>query len=316
MAIVLFSILFWNMENYFDCTDQGVSASDAEFSATGKRHWTRRRFDAKTAMIGKTFLWCGELPPLIGLAEVENARVLKNLVHSDVLRKCGYSFIHYDSPDPRGIDVALLYRAAEFEEISSYAIAVDGIRTRDILYACMQRRCDGGIWHIFVNHHPSKYGGGASESRRLAAMRTLKRSVDSLVAAGAGNIVAMGDFNDTPDALPFSIMEGTLVNMGLETVARACGDKGPAGGMAAETGGSIRFRGEWQLIDNFLVSEDVAARMGMTVLKPPFLLERDRQYPGDKPRRTYTGPRYNGGVSDHLPVMLADREDGIPGKER
>lgn len=311
MAIVLFSILFWNMENYFDCTDQGLSASDAEFSAAGKRHWTRRRFDAKTAMIGKTFLWCEELPPLIGLAEVENARVLKNLVHSDVLRKCGYGFIHYDSPDPRGIDVALLYREAEFEQISSYAIAVDGLRTRDILYACLQRRCDGRIWHVFVNHHPSKYGGGASESRRFAAMRTLKRSVDSLVAAGEGNIVAMGDFNDTPDSGPFSLMDGTLVNMGLGMGARPGGDNGTAGAMSwrtsAEAEGSIRFKGRWQLIDNFLVSEDVAARMDMRVLRPPFLMERDRQYPGDKPRRTYVGPRYNGGVSDHLPVMLVEK---------
>lgn len=311
MAIVLFSILFWNMENYFDCTDQGLSASDAEFSATGKRHWTRSRFDAKTAMIGKTFLWCEELPPLIGLAEVENARVLKNLVHSDVLRKCGYSFIHYDSPDPRGIDVALLYREAEFEQISSYAIAVDGLRTRDILYACLQRRCDGRLWHVFVNHHPSKYGGGASESRRFAAMRTLKRSVDSLVAAGEGNIVAMGDFNDTPDSGPFSLMDGTLVNMGLGMGARPGGDNGTAGAVSWRTSagaeGSIRFKGHWQLIDNFLVSEDVAAAMDMRVLRPPFLMERDRQYPGDKPRRTYVGPRYNGGVSDHLPVMLVEK---------
>lgn len=296
LHFLLFSMVFWNLENFFDCVDGGYSSSDAEFSARGARHWTRKRFDAKAAMVSKTFLWTGELPSVIGLAEIENERPLKALVHGDVLRKCGYDYVHYESRDPRGIDVALLYRKADMELVVSYPLPVislredgsrDTLNTRDILYACLQEREGGRLWHVFVNHHPSKYGGASSSGRRMSAMRTLRCSVDSLLRSGQRNIVAMGDFNDTPDSEPFALMEGAMVNMGL-----ALGE------------GSIRFRGNWQLIDNFLVSADIAGKMKMEVLRPPFIMERDRQFPGEKPRRTYVGPRYNGGVSDHLPVRL------------
>lgn len=296
MNLILFSIVFWNLENFFDCVDGGQSSSDAEFSARGQRHWSRKRFDAKAALISKTILWCDSLPSVVGVCEVENERPLKALVHGDVLRKCGYRYVHYDSRDPRGIDVALLYRQEEMELVGSYPIpvvaskedgGVDTLRTRDILYVCLQRRSDGELWHFYVNHHPSKYGGASSSDRRLVAMATLRRSIDSLVARGCTNIVAMGDFNDTPDAAAFSLMDSCMVNMGR-----------------AQKNGSIRFKGNWQLIDNFLVSGDLVGKMEMEVLRPPFILESDRQYPGLKPYRTYVGPRYNGGVSDHLPVML------------
>lgn len=299
MNLILFSIVFWNLENFFDCVDGGQSSSDAEFSARGQRHWSRKRFDAKAALVSKTILWCDSLPSVVGVCEVENERPLKALVHGDVLRKCGYRYVHYDSRDPRGIDVALLYRQEEMELVGSYPIPVvaskedgrtDTLRTRDILYVCLQRRSDGELWHFYVNHHPSKYGGASSSERRLVAMATLRRSIDSLVARGCTNIVAMGDFNDTPDAAAFSLMDSCMVNMGR-----------------AQKDGSIRFKGNWQLIDNFLVSGDLVGKMEMEVLRPPFILESDRQYPGLKPYRTYVGPRYNGGVSDHLPVMLQSR---------
>lgn len=297
--IILFSVVFWNLENYFDCVDSGYSSSDREFSARGTRHWSRKKFDAKTAMIGKTLLWCEQLPSVVGVAEVENSRVMKNLVYSEVLHKCPYRYVHYDSHDPRGIDVAMMYLGDEWEEVLSYPVKVmDGngavLRTRDILYVCLRKRSDGEVWHFFVNHHPSKYGGASSSGRRVAAMRALKNSVDSLLAAGQGNIVAMGDFNDTPSSEAFSLMDGTLVNMGKRIEAESSGT------MHQE--GTIRFHGNWQIIDNFLISPDVDGRMH--ILKPPFIMERDRQYPGEKPRRTYIGPRYNGGVSDHLPIML------------
>lgn len=286
LNILLFSIVFWNVENYFDWRDGGFSSSDSEFSSKGAKHWTRKRFDAKTALIGKTFLWAG-LPDVIGLAEVENETVLKALIYSEVLQKAGYRYIHYESGDSRGIDVALLYRASRVNVLESRAIKIDGIQSRDILYVCAEDRADHSIWHLLVNHHPSKYGGSGTSRRRLLAMECLKETVDSLLQAGQGNIVAMGDFNDTPDSPGFKITEPYLINKGA--------------GLGAQ--GSIRFHGNWQLIDNFLCSPDLKDKK-MEVLRPPFILERDRQYPGDKPKRTYIGPRYNGGVSDHLPVKL------------
>lgn len=129
------------------------------------------------------------------------------------------------------------------------------------------------------------------------AMRVLLRCVDSLKAVGCTNIVAMGDFNDVPTGEAFALLEPpkgsapTLLNLGVEIA-----------GMGV---GSIRYRGDWQLIDNFLVSPDVLSEgLSMEILSPPFLMQREVQWPGEKPRRTYIGPRYNGGVSDHLPVGL------------
>ena len=299
VSFLLFSIVFWNVENCFDYFDGGFSSSDREFSSRGTRHWTKRKFEEKLDAIGKTLLWCPESPPwIVGLAEIENDFVLRKLCRSDILRKFNYHYLHFESRDSRGIDVGLIFLEDSLELVKCYPLPVvhrdeatgksDTLATRDILYACFRGRQDGQVHHIFVNHHPSKYGGSSSAPRRVAAMRTLRSSVDSLLAAGQTEIVAMGDFNDTPDAAAFSEIEGRLLNLGLSL-------KGE---------GSIRFRGNWQLIDNFLVSADLAAKKRMEVLRPPFLLERDRQYPGEKPRRTYVGPRYNGGVSDHLPVMI------------
>lgn len=303
-SFLLFSIVFWNVENCFDYFDGGFSPSDSEFSSRGERHWTKSKFEDKMDAIGKTLLWCSTMdstalspPRIVGLAEIENDFVLRRLCRGDVLRKFNYSFVHFESRDRRGIDVALLYLEDSLELVKCYPLPIvlrdelsgkcDTLATRDILYTCFRSRKDGHLWHIFVNHHPSKYGGAESSPKRLAAMKTLRSSVDTLLAAGQTRIVAMGDFNDTPDAAAFDLIDGRLVNMGL----------------SLPDDGSIRYRGKWQLIDNFLVSPDLMQKR-MEVLRPPFLLERDRQFPGDKPRRTYVGPRYNGGVSDHLPVML------------
>lgn len=291
-AAPVFGIFFWNLENFFDNLDGGSNASDKEFSARGERHWTRRRFDAKACLVGKTLLWSGS-PAVAGVCEVENSLVLRRLLGSDILRKCGYSYVHFDSPDPRGIDVALLYDKTIFSLISARPVGIPGLRTRDILYAELEETTSGEHWHFLVNHHPSKYGGISSADRRLTAMKTLAACLDSLNAAGCRNIVAMGDFNDIPTGEAFSLLSEPFHNLGIT--------------LAGAGEGSIRYRGKWQLIDNFIVSGDVAAKMEMRVLRPAFLLERDRQWPGDKPRRTFIGPRYNAGASDHLPVMLTPR---------
>ena len=344
LVCMLFSIVFWNVENYFDYFNNGVSTSDAEFSSRGERHWTKKKFHAKTLMIGKTLLWAGK-PEIIGLAEVESAFVLRRLCESDVLRKYGYRYLHYDSSDPRGIDVGLLYLSESVEVMKSYVITPP-LPTRDILYARIRHRRTGEIWNVYVNHHPSKYGGVSSEGKRIAVMKVLRSSVDSLVARAEGNIVAMGDFNDVPSGKACERLSSGGGLTGGGSSATPGGDLtgggssatpgggltggglsatpggGLTGGSSATPGGamplvnlgrglekvnegSIRFRGYWQLIDNFLVSPDVAVKMKMEVLKPHFLFERDRTWPGEKPRRTFVGPRYNGGVSDHLPVILS-----------
>ena len=288
-------VVFWNLENFFDYIDQGTGESDREFSPAGSRHWTKRRFYAKCDAVAKSILWIGEkygrMPDLIGVAEVENKNVLYRLLDYTLLRKYDYGILHYDSGDRRGIDVALLYRKSSFEivdsSINTPKFEGEKLPTRDILHVKM-RTAKGNIFNFIVNHHPSKFGGKReSQGRRHAAMMSLKEICDSLEYE---NIVAMGDFNDTPDAETFVVIDDVLVNKGTELYERG--------------EGTIRYEGKWDLIDMFLVSRELEYSTEMEILRIPFLMTWEKKHPGEKPLRTYSGPRYIRGVSDHCPIVL------------
>ena len=327
-ACAQFDIVFWNLENFFDYFDDGGSSSDADFSSPGSRRWTKARFTEKSNMVGKALLWIGEnrcgggkAPAVVGVAEVENAFVLNRLVNSPVLRKMNYWYVHYNSPDRRGIDVALLYKRDMVKLLSSRPVHIYGddgalMRTRDILYAYIEFRPESGASgihecseesaeecseekavrpsriHILVNHHPSKFSGEKASMRgRELAMTALKDVCDSIMRVSDDLIVAMGDFNDTPDGAQFNLLEGRLTNLAEPLFKRG--------------EGSIRFDGRWELIDHFLVGNDGGLRsFEMSVVQVPFLMTEDRTHTGFKPMRTYVGPRYAGGVSDHCPILL------------
>jgi hypothetical protein len=154
-------VLFWNVENFFDWHDGGTSDSDAEFSSKGVKHWTARRFFTKCNAIAKTVLYLtdreGSLPDVIGLAEVENRFVLHKLLSETLLRKSDYGIVHYDSPDPRGIDVALLYRRDRLDTVRTFPVSVPDVVTRDMLVAQLRTKA-GDSLAVIVCHHPSKYG--------------------------------------------------------------------------------------------------------------------------------------------------------------
>ena len=203
--------------------------------------------------------------------------------------------MHFDSGDRRGIDVALLYRGTVFRK-SSHSLTVpvvNGVEmtTRDMLQVCLEDIMGQKI-NMIVCHHPSKYGGvKESSSRRNAAMLALKGLCDSLEVADYGvPIVAMGDFNDTPDGEQFRLLDGVLVNESEY--------------LFVEGYGTIRYQGVWELIDMFMVSAELESRSEMDILQIPFLMTYEKKYPGMKPLRTYSGPRYVGGVSDHCPIVL------------
>ena len=296
--------VFWNLENFFDYRDGGISESDAEFSPEGSRHWTSKKFYKKCEMVSKSLFWIGDrygqLPDGVGLAEVENRWVIERLIYSTLLRKYEYRIVHRESQDRRGIDVALIFRKGKFELVD-YSFCVptfNGVRmsTRDILNVKLRRLSDGSLYDFVVNHHPSKFGGAKeSEGRRKAAMESLVSMCDSLSVVSTGmhsykGIIAMGDFNDTPDGSQFKLLEGRLKN--------ACQGLFEAGE------GTIRYEGKWDMIDMFWVSPAILSDFGCEILRIPFLMTRDRKHPGEKPLRTYSGPRYLGGVSDHCPVVL------------
>ena len=314
--------MFWNVENFFDWRNDSTTVSDHEFSAAGERHWTWKRFQAKANAFAKALFWVeaetGRLPDIIGLEEVENAFVLRQVLQKTALRKLDYKYVHYDSPDRRGIDAALFYRSSRLELLDSkpcHLFDADSVlATRDILLCLFQK--DSAKFAVLVNHHPSKYGGAAeSEPRRRIAVERLRFLADSLAAIGIDRIIAGGDFNDTPDNPVFRLLEPALLPVHEHLFRRGLG--------------TIKYDGKWDLIDHIYLSpallgapgssrsfaeeagrqadragEESFARARMQILRILFLLTRDTVHSGEKPLRTYTGPRHTGGVSDHLPVLL------------
>ena len=336
------TVMFWNLENFFDFKDDVTGESDTEFSATGVRRWTKARFYRKCHAVAKTILWAG-VPDIVGMAEVENRFILTQLVTKTALRKLDFQIVHFDSPDPRGIDCALLYRASRLTLVSAKPcrVSAPGLQTRDILLAQFVT-ATGDSLAVLVNHHPSKLGG-ETDWRREVAVARLRALGDSLAAAGWARTVAIGDFNDTPDNPLFARLSPTfslcrIKNFGKDSVYGTGkpfdeNDVGSSEGGGSEraftrngsappergtsrhepeplpsenwrTVGSIRFNGEWQLIDLCFVSPVLADAASFSVLEPPFLTERDAAHSGDRPLRTYSGPRYLGGVSDHRPILV------------
>ncbi len=258
-------VVFWNVENFFDYR-----------SPNKPQYWTKRRFYRKCDAVAKTLLRIadryGRIPDAVGFEEVENAFVLKQLMGSSALRKLDYTLVHYDSPDHRGIDCALLCRRSTLplrrsapKHVPDSAGGV--LPTRDILLAEFDSLA------ILVNHHPSQLGG--KDDRRLAARQRLRALTDSLHAAGVRRTLAAGDFNEDLWSGSLSLSKGS---------------------------GTIKYNGGWEKIDGGFA--DGFSRVREEVFADPVLLEPDAAFGGWKPRRTFVGPRYKGGVSDHLPVVF------------
>lgn len=279
-------VAFWNLENFFEWSDESA-----------REDWTKKRFYTKCDAVAKTILWMadsyGRIPDAIGFAEIGNRGVLEKLINSTLLRKYDYEIVHYDSSDRRGIDVALIYRKSSFRYLGSriFTPYAEGkpVITRDILLVSLEEST-GRRLEILVNHHPSKYGGEkSSEKRRKVVMDKLVFLCDSLENNPVSDaVIAMGDFNDTPDSDNFRPLDRIMFNNG-EKIFR----KGE---------GTIRYEGRWELIDMFITSPDLDCTM--YVCRPHFLMTWDNVHPGYKPFRTYSGPRYIGGTSDHLPIVL------------
>ena len=337
-------VMFWNVECLFDPFDDPLK-NDDEFTAGALRHWTWSRFEKKRDGIVQTIMavadQTGELPALVGLAEVENRMVVSQLVRKTLLEELGYGYIHRESPDERGIDVALLYRKDCFRPLAVDSLRIPGIVTRDILYVKMRRLSQIGTHagdlshrtpvpaqvvndtigaapsvspvngssvipgsdresvHVFVVHFPSKRGGArASDGRRAAALGVLERAVDSLLRIDpASRILVMGDFNEA--AITVAGLAAPPFAAPLAVPSTAVAASTPAQSAAP---GTIKYHGRWEQIDHFFVSPSMDGQM--QIFAPPFLLEDDPAYLGSKPRRTYVGPRYHGGLSDHLPIIF------------
>jgi predicted extracellular nuclease len=300
--------MFYNVENLFDTYNDSLTEDD-EFTPSGLRRWNLKRYSDKINSLSKTILSAGEFSPpaIVGLCEIENRKVLEDLIYGTTLAKFNYSIIHEDSPDPRGIDVCLIYRKDILKLINyRYLIPSDADRdeftTRSILYVKFSFSDD--TLNIFLNHWPSRRGGVlAEESLRIKIAKMLRSKIDSinLISGNRALIFIAGDFNATPDDQVIMSLTARFPS-GLSLVNLAAG--------LPANRGTYRYLGTWEMIDQVIVSEMVIKRGicpqpgALKIFMPHFLLQNDTKYPGERPFATYLGYRYQGGYSDHLPLIL------------
>lgn len=317
LAASLLTFVELNCENLFD-TQHDSLKNDIEFTPESNYHWTRTRYWRKLNHISQEIIALGtppslpegemysaskthfewSLPDLVALCEVENDTVMRDLTKRSLLRKARYEYLMTNSPDQRGIDVALMYNPMTFQPIAHHSIRIiprAGMKpTRDILYVKGRLLSDDSL-HIFVVHAPSRSGGEkASRPNRMLVQRYLAAAVDSIYALeDSAHIIIAGDFNDYKDSPALdSLYKHQLTNVSAD----AKGSRGAKG--------TYRYHGEWGSLDQILSSPATTLRKKECYIGDlEFLLEEDTKYGGVKPRRCYLGPRYQNGFSDHLPLV-------------
>ena len=322
---------FYNVENLFDAEhDRGKS--DQAFLPDGENNWTQEKYGKKLANMASVIKAMaeqnGRWHTILGLAEVENDRVLQDLIADEQIAEAGYKFVHYESPDVRGIDCALLFRPDEFRVLETRTLPYDfntrggivfektpeeqrAFKTRDVL--CVRGKLDGQDFAVYVCHWPSRTGGKGSDLRCRAAeivyedIRALEEDFPGI------RVVVMGDMNDNPEDECMSVWLH-----GRETIEEMQeGDLfSPFLRMHKDGFGSEEYHGEWNIFDCIFVNGALAAPTdgGLGIRKsdafhygyifnPPFLTQQEGRYAGT-PKRTLSGGQFMDGYSDHYPTYI------------
>lgn len=304
------AIAFYNTENFFD-THDNPTKNDDSFLPTFFRGWTHKRYERKVNNISKVIENLhDDYPILVGLAEIENKWILKDLVNTSFLRDANYSIIHYDSEDERGIDVCCIYRKEYLQILEQEPIKIhfdfdEDDTTRDILYvkALLQ---DDQIIHFFISHWPSRgKGQKETEPKRITVAKIIRKKIDKILQENpTAKILVMGDFNDYPYDISVTQYLRASDNKDAELYNMAA--------VLERNGkGSYNHRGDWGMLDQMIVSKGLRQTNNgyhikdnkMYVFNPDWLLFKHRKF-GYLPIKTYTGRKYIGGYSDHLPVYL------------
>lgn len=313
-----FRVTFYNVENLYDIKDNPFT-NDDDLTPTGKLRWTKYRYWQKQHNIARVIssIDGGYPPAIIGLSEVENDSVLYDLTKRTVLKKHKYEYIITYSKDFRGSNIALLYQRDQIKILSrkSYTPIIDTLKTtRDILHITGQL-VNGGLLDVFVCHFPSRSEGiKRSRPYRIKCAALLRQKVDSLYRVRSDvNIIVMGDFNDYPidvslkDTLRASEIKEEIVDKELynmfytESIQKE------------KTVGSYKYRGKWDYLDQFIVNGRLLKTNSKIRIKDNeayvyfadfLMIEDSKKYRGLKPFRTYSGWKYLGGFSDHLPIYL------------
>lgn len=310
-------LMFWNFENLFNPSND-ISPGDDPYTPKGENHWTKAKLNQKLQRLAKTIISVGEgnLPWAIGFCEVEDDSVINKLIRFTPLSLGKFRSVHYESKDPRGIDVGLIYRADQLDLLSACPLKItdnssNGKIYREILFCLFDYREKAKLI-LLINHWPSRYGGReASEHGRIKCAERLNTIADSLAREWPEAIIlAMGDFNDEPN------------DYSIETILGATGYNSEEPGRwinllkdYSENSkiGTIKHQAHWSTFDQILVFNrnpnvinrhlTIKERSG-AIFSASFLLVKDQTWGGLKPFRTYQGPTYLGGFSDHLPVYI------------
>lgn len=326
-ALQLFSqvkrypVVFYNVENLFD-TIKSPNVIDEEFTPKGSYGWNSQRYLKKISNIEEVFYKIAAtaqtFPAIIGVSEIENRNVLEDIVAAPKLEKARYQIVHYDSPDARGIDVALLYRPDIFKYQGSHPLRVvvadsSDFKTRDILMTW--GTIENEKFYFFVCHWPSRRGG-RSELFRCAAAQTARNAIDSVIRLEpSANIVLMGDLNDDP--VDKSIIEVLGAKGEIGKDAKSGDMYNPFYDMFKAGYGTLGYQDSWNIFDNIVVNSNLVnpAAGKLKLYKPdynkywgnifnrPFLVNQSGQYK-NYPFRTYVGTNFQGGYSDHFPVFI------------
>lgn len=317
-----YKVVFYNLENFFDTIDD-PEINDDEFTPEGPKKWTETKYRKKLSNIERVLFDMAAIdrdyPAVIGVSEVENRSVLEDIVSTPKMLPGNYRIVHYDSPDPRGVDVAFLYRPDVFKLEGSAAIRtripnLPNFRTRDIV--TMWGTIEEEPFYFMVAHWPSRLGGKeASAPRREAVGAQMRRIADSVLAVNpATKIVAMGDFNDDPTDP--SILEALGAKAKMKELQE--GDFfNPYHAMLRAGMGTLAYGDAWNIFDNIVVTENLAdgTQEGLKLLRAPdskyygnifrqsYMIQKSGQFKG-YPLRTFVGNAFQGGYSDHFPVFI------------
>ena len=303
---------FYNVENLFDTIDNKYTL-DEDFLPDSKKQWNTKKYFEKLNNLAKVITAIdNKFPMFIGFAEIENKLVIEDLLSNTNLKDGNYGIVHHESPDRRGIDLGLIYQKDYINIVKTQKIQVEidsepDFATRDIIYI-KGEMANNDMIHIFLNHWSSRRGGQQeSEYKRVRAAAILRNQVDILLEENPlAKILIMGDFNDYPTNKSLYVtlnaagtpdfQNGQLFNMAYK--------------LEKEDKGTYNYKGEWGMLDQMIVSKGLyASKKGVEVsydkcliLKEDWMLYTDQKNGDQKPSRSYGGPQYFGGYSDHLPI--------------
>jgi len=300
----------YNVENLFDTIDD-PTIDDAQFLPGAESKWDTEKYTTKLKNLARVIDAMNDSkgPDVLGLVEVENLGVIRDLL-SNLKSGKNYEIIHYESPDGRGIDVALVYNRALFTTVKSDTAVVtlpNKWPTRSILHAALLAE-NGKTIHFFVNHWPSRRGGSdESESNRIAAALRLKTETDKVLKEDpSANIIIMGDFNDEPaDKSIVENLQAPELKCPVESPVKGDQLYNIAATKKSKGEGSYKYQGQWNMIDQMIISGNLANNGYICdsygIFNPEFIQQKGGKYEGSS-LPTFGGKKYLGGYSDHFAI--------------